>query len=227
MTTPKIIPVRIGYSNSNLLVNGANSILIDTGVKGHLQNFKNLFKKYNLEPDSINLIILTHTHNDHTGNLKELVKLTGAKVLVHRNEYENLKKGFIRIPKGHSFRTRVIAGLGRLIIPKHASPKPFTADLLNENEFDLNAFGIDGKIISTPGHTKGSQSVLIGKKLISGDTLINMPNGVIFPHYAENAKTLLKTWQKLFDLGVEEIYPGHGKNLRLKKLSLSLKSGKK
>jgi glyoxylase-like metal-dependent hydrolase (beta-lactamase superfamily II) len=28
---------------------------------------------------------------------------------------------------------------------------------------------------------------------------------------------LLETWQKLFDMGIEEIYPGHGKPLQVEK----------
>ena len=213
----KIVPTRIGYSNSVLLVNGVNSILIDTGVKGDLQQFKTLFNKYNLKPTDIKLIILTHTHYDHTGNLKELAKLTGAKVLVHNNEYENLKNGFTPIPNGISFITRTISRFGKIVKPKYVSPEPFVADLINENEFDLNEFGIDGKVISTPGHTKGSQSVLVGKKLISGDTFINMQNGIMFPHFANNPKTLLETWQRLFDLKIKEIYPGHGPKFKVEK----------
>ncbi len=213
----KIVPTRIGYSNSVLLVNGANSILIDTGVKGYLNDFKTLFKQNNLEAGDIKLIILTHTHYDHTGNLKELVRLTGAKVLVHKNEFSNLKNGFTPIPDGISFITRTISKFGKIVYSKYASPVPFEADLINENEFDLNEFGIAGKVISTPGHTKGSQSVLIGKKLISGDTFINLQNGIMFPHFANNPKTLLETWQRLFDLGIKEIYPGHGSKFKVEK----------
>ena len=225
--TPKIIPARIGYSNSILLVNGSKSVLIDTGVKGHLQHFKTLFKQYDLKLEDVKLIVLTHTHNDHTGNLKELAKLTRAKVLVHKNEFENLKQGFTPIPKGLSFKTRFISGLGRLIVPKHASPKPFTADIINEDEFSLNEFGIDGKIISTLGHTNGSQSVLLSKELISGDTFINMKNGIIFPHFADDPKTLLETWQYLFDLGIEEIYPGHGPKMNIEKVIPEFEKWKK
>ena len=163
------------------------------------------------------LIILTHTHYDHTGNLKSLADFTGAKVLVHKNEFENLKNGFIPIPQGQGKYTRFISKLGSIVYPKYASPKPFVAYLINDNEFDLNTFGIDGKVVSTPGHTAGSQSVIIGKKLISGDTFIHMPNGIIFPHFCDDPKTLLETWQKLFNLGIEEIYPGHGKLIPVKK----------
>jgi glyoxylase-like metal-dependent hydrolase (beta-lactamase superfamily II) len=213
----KIVSTRVGYSNSVLLVNGSNSIIIDTGVRGNLRHFKTLFNHYKLNPFHIKLIILTHTHYDHTGNLKALAEFTCAKVLVHKTEFENLKKGFTPIPTGQGTYSRLISKLGRIVYPKYASPKPFVADMINEGEFDLKEFGIEGKIISTPGHTEGSQSVLLGKKLISGDTFINLPNGIIFPHFANDPKTLLETWQKLFDLGVQEIYPGHGKPFKVEK----------
>ncbi|MBT3384154.1 MAG: MBL fold metallo-hydrolase [Prolixibacteraceae bacterium] len=218
MIIPKIVLKNIGYSNSILIINGSNSILIDTGVKAYLYRFKNLFRQYNLKPTDIKLIILTHTHYDHTGNLKELVKLTGAKVLVHINEFENLKNGFIQIPKGISLRTRIISKIGRIIYPKYASSKPFVSDFINEDDFDLSNWGIDGKVISTPGHTNGSQAVLLGQKLISGDTFINLKNGTIFPHFADDPKTLLKTWQQLFKLEIDEIYPGHGSKMKIEKV---------
>ena len=223
----KIISARVGFSNSVLIVNGSNSIIIDTGVRGNLHHFKTLFKQFRLNAGDIKLIILTHTHYDHTGNLKPLAELTGAKVLVHKNEFENLKNGFIPIPKGLGNYTRFISNIGRIVYPKYASPKPFVADLINENVFELAEFGVDGKILSTPGHTAGSQSVIIGKKLISGDTFIHMPNGVIFPHFCDDPKTLLATWQKLFDLGIEEIYPGHGKPFAVEKALMEFERWKK
>ncbi len=223
----KIISARVGFSNSVLIVNGSNSIIIDTGVRGNLHHFKTQLKQFRLNAGDIKLIILTHTHYDHTGNLKPLAELTGAKVLVHKNEFENLKNGFIPIPKGLGNYTRFISNIGRIVYPKYASPKPFVADLINENVFELAEFGVDGKILSTPGHTAGSQSVIIGKKLISGDTFIHMPNGVIFPHFCDDPKTLLATWQKLFDLGIEEIYPGHGKPFPVDKALVEFERWKK
>jgi glyoxylase-like metal-dependent hydrolase (beta-lactamase superfamily II) len=232
-STIKMISTRVGYSNSILLVNGSNSVIIDTGVRGYFHHFKTLLKQFSLKPTDIKLIILTHTHYDHTGNLKPLAKLTGAKVLVHKNEFENLKNGFIRIPTGQGTYSGLISKLGRIVYPKFASPKPFIANLINENEFDLREFGIDGKIITTPGHTAGSQSVLLGKRLISGDTFINIQNGKILPPFVNEPKILLETWQNLFDLGIEEIYPGHGQPFKVEKalaeferLKKRIKSGK-
>lgn len=216
-STAKIISTRVGYSNSILLVNGSNSIIIDTGVRGYFHHFKTQLEHFNLKPTDIKLIILTHTHYDHTGNLKVLAEYTGAKVLVHKNEYDNLKNGFIKIPTGQGKYSRLISSIGKAVYPGFASPKPFTADIINENEFDLKEFGFNAKIISTPGHSAGSQSVLLGKTLISGDTFINIRNGIIFPPFANEPKILLDTWQKLFDLGIEKIYPGHGKAFKVEK----------
>ncbi len=214
---PEIVPFRAGYSNSVLLVNGSSSVLIDTGVSGHLQTFKNVFQQNKLQFEDIKLIILTHTHHDHTGNLPELAKLTGAGVLVHKNEFDNLKNGFTPIPPGIRLYPKFISKVGRIFRPKFASPPPFEARFINYDEFDLNEFGIDGKIISTPGHSAGSQSVLIGNELICGDTFINLPKNMFFPHFVEDPKTLLQTWQKLFELGIEKIYPGHGKPFKTEK----------
>ncbi len=211
----QIVSTRVGYSNSVLIKNGDNSLLIDTGVAGHLRDFIALFKQNNLNPKAIKLIVLTHTHYDHTGNLAELAELTGAKVIVHKNEFENLKNGFIKIPDGVILKTKIVSTLGKIFARKYASPKPFTAHLINNGTFDLNAFGIDAKIISTPGHTNGSQSVLIGTTLISGDTFLNLKDGTVFPIFANNPKLLLATWQNIINLGVTEIYPGHGKKMSI------------
>ncbi len=211
MRNVKIVYKRFGYSNPVLIVNGENSVLVDTGVKGNLKQIKIWYKQYNLKPEDIKLIILTHTHSDHTGNLHGLKELTGAKVLVHKNEFENLKRGFTPIPKGIGFYPKFVTTIARKLFSNFVSTKPMVADLVNEDEFDLKNYGIDGKVISTPGHSAGSQSVLIGDVLIAGDTFVNMPSGRIFPPFAEEPTVLFRTWEKILNLNVQKIYPAHGK----------------
>lgn len=213
----RIIQKRIGHSNATLIANGKSSILVDTGVKGNFNQIRILFKQARLKPSDLKLIILTHTHSDHTGNLNVLKKWTGAKVLVHKNEFENLKNGFTPIPAGTGSYSGFVSRIGQSIVPKFASPRPFTADIVNEYKFDLNEFEFGATIIYTPGHTMGSQSVIWGKTIIAGDTFVNIRNEIIFPPFANEPKVLLQTWQKIFDRGVEEIYPGHGPKFRKEK----------
>lgn len=42
-------------------------------------------------------IYLTHCHADHTSGLKELKQKTHAKILIHREEYENLKNPVVNL----------------------------------------------------------------------------------------------------------------------------------
>lgn len=217
MTTPGILQKKIGFSNVALIVNGANSILVDTGVRGGMKKLRILFREAGIAAEDIRLIILTHTHYDHTGNLQKMVKLSGAKVLVHKNEFENLKTGFTPIPDGQGKYSGFITRLGKKVYPSYASPRAFTADLINSGEFDLKEYSIDGKVISTPGHTSGSQSVLLGDQLIAGDTFLNLNNGRIFPPFVNEPRLLLETWKKLFQLKIKTVYPGHGKRFNIEK----------
>ncbi len=210
MPLPKIYALKIGYSNSILISNGNRSVLVDTGVYGFLHSYMRYFKHFGIQFSDIRLIILTHVHYDHTGNLKELHRITGAKVAVNKEEYQNLKNGFIQVPAGITPATKIISGIGRIFFPRFSSPPQFEADIVVDNEYDLGDYDIEGKIIFTPGHTKGSQSVWLGKTLIAGDTFLNIKSGLVFPHFVDDPGRLLKTWEELLRLGIEEVYPGHG-----------------
>lgn len=215
MSSTRIIQKRVGYANVFLLKKGENAILVDTGLKTNLKKFRILFRSAGITEKNIRLIVLTHTHYDHTGNLKQLAQLTSAPVLVHQNEYGNLKSGFTPIPDGQGRYSGFITWLGKKVYPRYASPKAFTADLINTDFFDLHEFGFEGKVISTPGHTNGSQSVLIDNRLIAGDTFLNLKNGRIFPPFVNEPVQLLQTWEKLFAMDIKKIYPGHGKPFNL------------
>lgn len=213
-----IIPIKTGFSHSFLLKGNKGAILVDAGVKKHMANFVQTFKAHKINPKEISLIVLTHTHYDHTGNLAELKEWCEAKILVHKNEAENLKNGFTPIPSGTIPATKIIVALGRSLKPKYASPPAILPDLINENEFDLNEYGINGKIVFTPGHTEGSQSVLVDKKLLAGDTFFNVKNKVSFPPFANDISQLLKTWETILTWDIKRIYPAHGPSFEVEKV---------
>ena len=89
----KFLTFNLGFSNVFLLQTSEGYILIDTFYKSVLKRFKKKLKKSKIEPEEIKLIIITHTHGDHTGCIKEVQQMTKAKVLVHENEKEFLMKG--------------------------------------------------------------------------------------------------------------------------------------
>lgn len=227
MNSSKIVQMRVGYTNVNLIVNGNRSILIDTGKKGILKSLCKKLEQYNLTFCDLKLIILTHTHFDHTGDLKELASLSKAKVVVNSFEKDDLENGTTKVPKGTNLYTKFITSVGSRLFPGYASPQPYTADIIVEEKMSLLPWGIDGMIIHTPGHSKGSQSVLIGNKLFAGDLFFNIFPGTVFPPFADNPKQLLQSWKNIFESGVKEIYPSHGSRFKVERAYESYNKWKK
>ncbi|MBI4245055.1 MAG: N-acyl homoserine lactonase family protein, partial [Planctomycetes bacterium] len=154
------------------LIEGEKKIIIDTGfesvertLKVHKQKvwreeeqeLPNIFKKIKLRPEDVEIIIFTHLHYDHCGNNRLFPK---ARFIVQRKE---LEYAFVPLPGEETAYFSPLIG-----------EKPSfwgTRFELIEGDKEI-ARGI--KVITTPGHTPGCQSILVdtGKGLycIAGDT---------------------------------------------------------
>ena len=77
--------------NCTLIQTDKIKILIDMGI-GYQQLASEL-EKINLEPQSIDAILITHTHSDHIKGLPSLVKKTNLKVyMLEEMEPKKIKK---------------------------------------------------------------------------------------------------------------------------------------
>ena len=105
---------------------------------------------------NLKYIYLTHCHSDHTGALEELKEKTGAKLLIHRIESENLKDKNINLS----------TELGIKNVEIEADARVDDGDILHVGHIEL-------KVIHTPGHTNGGSSLYIEKEKIvfTGDTI--------------------------------------------------------
>lgn len=211
MASVKVVRIPVGYANTFLLVNGNRSVLIDTGIKNHASHILSKMKRHGVEASDLALIIQTHTHFDHAGCTAELKKLTGAKVMVHEKEADCLAKGYTRIPNGTNFYTKFISSLGRKIYPGLAAYQPVVPDIVVKEKLSLEEWGISGYVFSTPGHTEGSQSIAVENRIIiAGDCFFPVYPNDIFPPFGNDVPLLLNTWKLIFNLGIDEIYAGHG-----------------
>jgi glyoxylase-like metal-dependent hydrolase (beta-lactamase superfamily II) len=130
------------------------------------------------------------------------------------------------IPKGVNIYGKITKPLLFAIFKKISFPK-FKPDILITDEpYPLKAYGIDGNIIHTPGHTFGSISVILD----SGEAFVGCMahNGFPFrirpglPIYALDIEEIKKCWKVLIDRGVKMIYPGHGKPFTVEIMKESL-----
>jgi glyoxylase-like metal-dependent hydrolase (beta-lactamase superfamily II) len=210
---PRVHKIRLGICNTYLIRGEEGAILVDAGQAGWGGSFLRQLKGHALRPKDIRLIVVTHVHFDHVGNLKILAERCGCPVAIHADEAPLLADGSVVFPPGTNLFGTIAASLGRGISPllKYA---PVTPDILVPDELSLEPFGIPGKILATPGHTQGSVSVLLldGTACVGDLAANHFPGrvGPIFPPFADNRDRLLESWHLLLNGGAETICPGHG-----------------
>lgn len=144
-------------------------------------------------------IILTHGHFDHIMTLDRLRELTGAPAYVHKDDDEML-------PDGHKNAYSFFFGVDQKWRP---------ADRLLEDGDTLTIGSETLRVISTPGHSKGSICLLGSGFMITGDTIFAHGYGRYDLH-GGNVNQLSESLSSLrqFDPKLM-IYPGHGDSAKL------------
>ncbi len=201
--------INMGKSNAYLIKTEKGYILVDAGMPGKLNKIEKVLAENNDTFKNIQLIIITHVHYDHVGSLAALQKKTNAEVLVHEKEKDLLESGKTEFPAGTFFISKIISKLGNLF--SESKFKAVNPDITVSGHYDLKEYGINGKIIHTPGHTSGSISIIInGEDFICGDTLFNFMPHSVYPPFANDKDELIKSWQKIKKYNCKRFYPGHG-----------------
>ena len=206
----KILKINMGAANSYLIKCERGYILVDCGSKNAGTKLLYELDKLKAVPDDIKLIIITHDHYDHTGGLAEIRRITKAPVAVHEDEF--------LVPPGtkpstgnqSSFLFRLIVNIFNSVTPK--AEKNIDEPYINiSNEMSLENYGVNAKIIHTPGHSRGSVCILTEDgQCIAGDTLFNMFPVTHYPIIVYSRKLLADTYRKLDELNSDIYYPGHG-----------------
>ena len=207
--------VPLGPDNS-YIIRGEGTILIDGGAPKKAGRFVAACEKFSLKPESIELIVLTHGHWDHIGSAAEIKAITGAQIAMHRDEKDCLEKSRILMPPGVTVWGKLFVRIMTLFLPLIHVPKSAVDVVLDDEERSLADYGISGSILSTPGHSKGSVSVLlnsgdafVGDLAMSGFPLRFTPG---LPILAENMEEVRKSWKRLLEKGAKRVYPAHGKS---------------
>jgi glyoxylase-like metal-dependent hydrolase (beta-lactamase superfamily II) len=210
----KIFPIKMGLDTIYAL-RGEGVILIDGGDPHKIMKFKDGIEKASIKPEEIKLIVLTHGHWDHIGSAKEIKALTGAPILMHQGDMNLLDETYPSQPPGLTTWGKILNALLRLYSPFIKIPA-FNIDIeAGDDEISLVEYGIQGTVIPTPGHTRGSVSLLLDSgEAFVGDLAMNMlpirlsPG---LPIYGDDIQTVIDSWRKLLDRGAKTVYPAHGK----------------
>lgn len=216
--------MKITYNSTNYYLEpcGNGFLLIDAGWHGKVEKFKNGLKMLGVKPDEIKYILLTHHHHDHVAIVQELKTITNAKLIVHKNQIPYLERGVTNTVDIKQYN-RVLRLIDRFTKPfiKYNYP-PITinnydtimSDDINDNI--LRNIGVEGKIVSTPGHSNDSVSILLDNgTAYVGDLAMNIKSmkrmsGMPLPIEAEDFEQVKFSIKNLIHLGANLFYPSHG-----------------
>jgi hydroxyacylglutathione hydrolase len=210
---PEIHKVKLGVCNCYVIREGG-TLLVDAGPPRQEKRFIRKLLSLSINPEDISLIFITHGHLDHIGSLHGIKAITEAEVAVNHREKEVVEQALKPVPKGVTVWGRFLIMLMKLS-QKNISYESTPVDIsLDDAAFSLTSYGIDGKILPTPGHSSGSMSLLLesGDAFV-GDLFMNgfpMRRGPGVPIFADDIDTVKRSAKFLIESGAKTIHPGHG-----------------
>jgi len=177
-----------------------------------ITSFEDALTQLNICPEDIDMVIITHLHWDHVGNV---LKCKNADIVVQELEWKEALSPHPLFQFAYA--------------PKYFYEKMRRLNLING---DLEIFpGL--KVVHTPGHTLGGQSVVIntreGIKGISGYCAIKenfypsenlkkeLKLPVIPPTVASNIPQAYESTLKLLQM-TNEVLPSHDENILTRKI---------
>ena len=122
-------------------------------------------KKANLDPMKIRYLVFGHNHFDHTGGGEYLQRLTGAKAVMHRDDWEIYLKSTGRGGGRGRGRGGDAAAGGEPAPPPPAAPLPkMRRDIDATDGMTLKVGDVTATIFQMTGHTPGSIGMVVPVK---------------------------------------------------------------
>jgi len=152
--------------------------------------------------------VITHGDFDHTGNAAYLRGKFDTKIAMHAEDAGMAERGdmFWNWKKGNP--------LFRMLVPilfRFKKSDRFTPDRSIGEGDDLAEYGLVAKVLSIPGHSRGSIGILTADgELFCGDLLTNQDQPVLNAIMDDPVEAKASI-EKLRGLPIQTVYPGHGK----------------
>lgn len=198
----------MGMSLAYLIEGTAGMVLVDAGLRGDEAKVLRLMES--LGRDDLRLIFITHAHIDHYGSAAALRSHSGAKIAIHRSDAGAMAAGETRLGTARGWGHPV--GLFLPLLELIARPPPTPADLLLDDGDDLSDFGLQGKVLHTPGHTLGSCCLLLDDgAAFTGDLVTTTGSLHVQRAFAQDWSLLPESVRRLQSVKPRCLYAGHGR----------------
>ena len=189
----------MGWSTVVFFESGGKKVLWDTGGPGKRNDIRNRLGALKVQPDEIEMLIISHFHDDHVFNFDLFPK---AELLMHRKEAEWVESGTYDWPQP-TFLYSIIQKSGRL-------------SLISRDEEILP--GVQS--IHLPGHTPGCMGLILSgddmpTTVLTGDAvknIVELATGKaamsLDPKATMNSISKVRTIAKI-------VLPGHDRKLEI------------
>lgn len=205
-------------SNGYLIIDDKNNaVLIDAAENNCL------IKYLNDNNINIQIIILTHEHIDHISGLNDLRKEYSVKVISSEACNSSIQSPISNMAR--YFETFLYFKKNYNLVEnydkdnkKYSNYACNCTDIIFNEKYEFEWDNHSFVLIETPGHSKGSVSIIVDNKyLFSGDSLLkDMEVITKFPGGStKNYNTITLSFYKSLDRDII-VYPGHGQEFILK-----------
>ena len=149
---------KISFSPNRQIERFVNSVIIfdekitiiDTGTKTAYRNIFKYIEDNGRNIADIDLLILSHSHPDHIGSAAEIKRKTNCRVIAHSEAKAWIENVVLQN------KERPVPGFYNLV-----DEPVFIDEIITDNETIKVGEDLSLEIIHTPGHSRGSISILI------------------------------------------------------------------
>ncbi len=201
------LPFRLGLVNCYLVRTAGGFILIDTGNYGARLSLEAELDRAGCKPGSLRLIGITHGDFDHIGNAAYLRGKFMTPIAMHAGDVGMAERGnMFWNRKKSNIPFKVLAP----VLFRFNKSDRFTPDRIVGEGDELSEYGFEAKVLSIPGHSKGSIGILTAAgDLFCGDLLTN-PAEPVLNAIMDDAAAANGSVDKLRSYPINMVYPGHG-----------------
>ncbi len=210
------LPYGLGTVNCYLLSAGKGHILIDTGPSHRRAILDQELARSGCLPAQPLLVVLTHGDFDHTGNVAHICAGHGAQSAMGADDAPMVERGDMFA--GRKRPNWLVRSLAPLLFGFHQAER-FRPDWLPQEGDALSAHGLDARVLSLPGHSRGSLGILTAEgDLFCGDLLDNTAQPAL-NSLMDDPAAGQASLARLSALPIRTVYPGHGQPFPMSKLA--------
>jgi glyoxylase-like metal-dependent hydrolase (beta-lactamase superfamily II) len=199
-------------SNAYLWRSGKQLSLVDTGVPGSADAILAAIAALGHSPEDLQEIILTHFHFDHTGSAAELAQRSGARVVAHVDEAPIIERHQPPPKPRLTPLEHPLAEMLSIDVANLPGPQPEGVHVDRQvRDGDVTAGG--GRVVSIPGHTRGSIAVLLPERrvLFTGDSIASVEAAPIVGPFNMSPTDAIEAVRKQAQLDFDIAGVGHGR----------------